>query len=91
MYTYKITGPVNYNEAETEDGYATVNLDETFEVAELGCQNAKDKFFEQNPQYDDFFGRARSHDVKTCGNELARFVDRTCARRVIFIEHVTDA
>lgn len=74
MYTYTIKGHVNYNEAETEEGYATIEIDEIIEMEELGAQEAKDKFFEENTQYDDFFGSAKTCDKETHGKKGASFI-----------------
>lgn len=78
MYTYKIEGQVNYNEAETDEGYATVEISETVEVDEMSAEAAKERFFAENPQYDDFFGSMKSCDQETRGKKGATYKDGVC-------------
>jgi predicted chitinase len=87
MYTYRITGKVNYNEAETEDGNQTVELNETIETEELGAESALRQFFDDNPQYDDFYS-LKTCDAETRGEKGATFKDRTDETRWIDVELV---
>lgn len=80
MYTYQIKGQVNWNDAETEDGNLTVEIDETVNTDQLGADVALGKFFAENGQYDDFFY------LKTCGEKGASFVDRTDNNRRLDVD-----
>ena len=88
MFTYTIKGQVNYIEAETDEGYDTIGIDETIDIDEMSAQKAKDIFFEKNPQYDDFFGSMKTCDAETHGGKCATFIDRTDAGRTIDVELV---
>lgn len=75
MYTYKIEGNVTYNDADTEDGFATVEISETVEVEEMSAQAAFDKFFAENEQYE-FYGSLNTCDAETRGKKGATFKDQ---------------
>ena len=75
MYTYSIKGQATYNDADTESGFATIDLDETVETSEMSAQAAKDKFFTENEQYD-FFGNLKTFDQETGGKKGATFTDQ---------------
>lgn len=89
MYTYSITGQANCNDADTESGTLTANIDATIQVNELGAEAALRKFFSANEQYDDFFSLI-SCDQETYGNIGASFVDRTNNDRHIDVDLIDD-
>jgi len=75
MYTYKIEGTVIYNEADNDEGYVTVEILETTEVEEMSADAAKEKFFFENPEYDDSFGSMKTCDQETRGGKGATYRD----------------
>ena len=75
MYTYLIKGIVTYNDAETESGYESIEINEEIDVDELGAQNALNLFLKENEQYD-FYGLLTSCDAETRGNKGASFCDQ---------------
>lgn len=87
---YRITGHVNYNEAENEEGYETVEIDEIVEVDELGAGAAFDKFFAENEMFDSWF-MLKSCDPETRGKVSASFIDTTDEERWLYVDLVTDA
>lgn len=84
MYTYKIEGLVNHNDADNDEGYATVGVIETVEVDEMSVEAAKEKFFAENEQYDDFFDAMKNCDQETHGKKGATYKDSQ--GRVIEVE-----
>lgn len=85
MYTYQIKGQVNYNDAETEDGNLTIEINETVEIDELGAESALRAFFAENEQYDDFFD-LKTCDQETYGKKGASFTDRTDNDRRLYVD-----
>jgi hypothetical protein len=73
METYKIEGNITYNQADTEDGFATVEILE-YQEAENATE-ALEKFLEDNTQYD-FFGKMTMCDADTRGEKWARYADQ---------------
>ena len=84
LKTYKIIGDVTYNEAETEDGFDTVEIDEFVEGSTAIA--AFENFMEDNRQYD-FFGHCTDVDAETRGGVWAVFQDRNKGQR-IFVETI---
>lgn len=74
-YRYSIKGRITYNEAETDSGFKTVDIDESVDVDERSCVAALEKFLDDNPQYD-FFGTLKTCDVETAGEKGATFRDQ---------------
>ena len=72
MFTYKITGNITYNHAETEDGFATVEIDEKINVEEMDAKKAMEVFLEENEHYN-FFGSLKTCDAETGGKKAATF------------------
>jgi hypothetical protein len=73
-YTYEITGTITYNQAETEDGFKTVEIDETITIDVMSAEKAFETFLSQNEQYD-FFGTLKTCDAETMGCNGATFRD----------------
>ena len=87
MYTYKIHGTVNCNDAETYSGNKTVEITDYIDVADLSCESALRTFFADNSQYDDFY-RLSTCDAETYGKQYARFVDSTDSAHTISVSLV---
>jgi hypothetical protein len=75
MFTYKITGKITWNEAETEEGYETIEIDEKVQVEEKSASEAFAQFLKENEQYE-FYGSLKSCDAKTGGKIGATFRDK---------------
>lgn len=87
MNTYQIKGHVNCNDAETDDGNLTVEINENVTTDELGADAALRKFFAENEQYDDFFD-LKTCDQETYGKKGASFIDRTDSDRRLDVDLV---
>ena len=75
MFNYKITGQITYNDAETEDGFLTVEIDEEVEIDEMSADEAFNQFLIENEQYE-FYGSLKSCDAETYGKKGATYYDQ---------------
>jgi len=74
-FEYRIKGQVTCSEADTDDGFATVEIDEIVEIDEMSPEAAKERFFEQNAQYK-FYGSLKTCDAETGGKKGATYKDQ---------------
>lgn len=74
-FTYNITGQMTYNDADTKDGFETVEIDETIEIDEMSPSTALAKFLEENEQYE-FYGSLKTCDAETHGKKGATYRDQ---------------
>jgi len=74
MNTYRIQGQLTYNEAETESGRETININEKFNSDADNCHEAFGEFLADHEEFD-FFGSLKSCDVETSGKKGATFYD----------------
>ena len=74
-YTYKITGNLTYNDADTEDGFATVEIEDFITVEEMSAEKALELFLQENECYD-FFGKLTQYDADTRGKKWSLFRDQ---------------
>ena len=75
-FTFKISGTLTYNDAAgTEDGFATVAINEFITVDEMSAEKALENFLEENKRYD-FFGKLKTCDTKTHGKKGATYKDQ---------------
>lgn len=81
MFTYKITGQITYNEAETKEGYSTINIEEEVSIDEKSASAAFEHFLEENEQYD-FFGSLQTCDAETGGEIGATYRDQNADQTI---------
>ena len=74
-HVYSIKGQVTHNQADNEDGFGTVNIDETVDIDVKSTSDAYDKFFTEHPEYD-FFGALQTCDAETHGGIGATYRDQ---------------
>ena len=75
-FTFKISGTLTHNDAAgTEDGFATVAINEFITVDEMSAEKALENFLEENKRYD-FFGKLKTCDTKTHGKKGATYKDQ---------------
>ena len=79
METYEIKGTITYNQAENEDGFETVEIQE-YQEAESATE-AFDIFLEENEQYD-FFGKMTMYDADTRGKKWATYQDQNEGQQI---------
>lgn len=86
MFTYRITGQITYNDADTEDGILTVDIDEEITVEEITVEEmsaceAFDTFLAENEQYE-FYGSLTTCDVETGGKKGATYRDQNADQTI---------
>lgn len=82
-YTYKITGNITYNEAETEDGFDTVEIEEYITINEMSAEKALEIFLAENEQFD-FSGHSKHAMLKQEVVRVLHFWIATKIRHLMF-------
>jgi len=85
-YTYNITGQMSHNDADTDNGFETVAIDEEIEIFEMSPATALSLFLENNERYE-FYGHLETCDAKTHGKSGATYRDKN-ERQVVDINLV---
>ena len=82
-FTFKISGTLTYNDAAgTEDGFATVAINEFITVDEMSAEKALENFLEENKRYD-FFGKLTQYDADTRGKKWSLFRDQNEGQTIL--------
>jgi len=74
IFTYNITGQMTRNDADTDDGFETVEIYETIEIDEMSPSTALAKFLEENERYE-FYGSLKTCDAETRGKKSETYRD----------------